>query len=258
MKDISTWREKFKITHYFVNPDGQASIQGLSYCLQETAVNHATAGKFGYEELIRDNKAWVLTRQMIKLYRIPRVSDKILVESWIDSSTDSISIRDFHILDEKENILGVARTSWMMLDLAVRKPVRIPVWLQENFPHLTGRIKENLPLEKIPLLQDPTEDGIPFLVVYNDLDMNHHVNNIQYLKWVLDGFSYDFRTKYSLASIESNYLSEAIYNDSLIRMTVQDAQNPGIFITNIINSRNKRPILSSRTKWILKEQVINH
>jgi fatty acyl-ACP thioesterase B len=256
MKDISIWREKFKITHYFVNPDGQASIQGLSYCLQETAVNHATAGKFGYEEIIRDNHAWVLTRQMIKLYQIPKVSEKIVVESWIDSSTENISIRDFHILDEMENILGLARTSWMMLDLAVRKPVKIPVWLKDNFPQLTGRIKENLPLEKIPLLQDPENGRIPFQVVYNDLDMNHHVNNIQYLKWVLDDFSYDFRMKYRLASIESNYLSEAVFNDSLIRQTEQDKQHEATYITNIINARNNRPILSSRTKWVLKEQVI--
>jgi medium-chain acyl-[acyl-carrier-protein] hydrolase len=257
MKDISIWKEKFKITHYFVNPDGQASIQGLSYCLQETAVNHATAGNFGYEELIRDNHAWVLTRQMIKLYQIPKVSEKIVVESWIDSSTENISIRDFHILDEKDNILGLARTSWMLLDLAVRKPLKIPVWLKDDFPHLTGRIKENLPLDKIPLLQDPGNGGIPFLVVYNDLDMNHHVNNIQYLKWVLDDFSYEFRMKYRLVSIESNYLSEALYNDALVRQTEQDVQHGETFITNILNSRNKRPILSSRTKWVLKEQVVN-
>ncbi|MBS0000589.1 MAG: hypothetical protein KFF73_16535 [Cyclobacteriaceae bacterium] len=258
MKDISIWREKFKITHYFVNPDGQASIQGLSYCLQETAVNHATAGRFGYEDLIRNNQAWVLTRQMIKLYQIPRVSEKIIIESWVDSSTDSISIRDFHILDEKDNILGLARTSWMMLDLSSRKPVRIPSWLREDFPHQTGRIMENLPLDKIPLIRETGKDIIPFRVVYNDLDMNFHVNNIQYLKWVLDDFSYEFRLKYRLASIESNYLSEALYEDSLIRLTEQDTQNKEVFITNIVNIKNSRPILSSRTKWVEKGQIIIH
>lgn len=253
MKDISLWKETFKITHYFVNPDGLASIQGLSYCLQETAVNHATAGNFGYEELIRNNQAWVLTRQMIRLYRIPRISDKITVESWVDQSADTLSIRDFHILDRKENILGLARTSWMMIDLKVRKPVRIPSHLRENFPHLPGRLQENLPLEKIPVLRNRQADLIPFRVVYNDLDMNHHVNNIQYLKWVLDDFSYDFRMKFVLESIESNYLNEALFNDSLIRITEKDARDPHIFITNIVNNINDRTLLTSRTKWKPRE-----
>jgi len=253
MKDISIWKESFKITHYFVNPDGLASIQGLSYCLQETAVNHATAGKFGYEELIKTNHAWVLTRQMIKLYRIPRISDNINIESWVDKSNDQISIRDFHILDVNNRILGVARSSWMMLDLETRKTVKIPAHLRENFPHLTGRINEDLPLEKIPLIHQPAPGNIPFRVVYNDLDMNHHVNNIQYLKWVLDDFSYRFRMVYRLESIESNYLSEALFDDSLIRITERDAGNENVFITNIINNKSRKHILTSRTKWKRKE-----
>lgn len=253
MKDISLWTETFKITHYFVNPDGLASIQGISYCLQETAVNHATAGKFGYEELVKNNQAWVLTRQMIKLYQIPRISEKITVESWVNQSADTLSIRDFHILNEKGNILGLARTSWMMIDLKARKPVRIPSHLRENFPHLPGRLLENLPLEKIHLLHKRQVDHIPFRVVYNDLDMNHHVNNIQYLKWVLDDFSYDFRMKFVLESIESNYLNEAFFNDSLIRITEKDAQDPNIYITNIVNDKNDRTLLTSRTKWKPRE-----
>ena len=249
MKDISIWKESFKITHYFVNPDGLASIQGLSYCLQETAVNHATAGKIGYEELIKNNQAWVLSRQMIKLYRIPRMSDKIIVESWVHQSAETLSIRDFHILDAEGNILGLARTSWMMIDLGIRKPVRIPADLRKNFPHFPGRIREDLPLEKIPLVRKKPDDLIPFRVVYNDLDMNHHVNNIQYLKWVLDDFSYDFRMNFILESIESNYLGEALFNDSLVRITENDPKEKNVFITNIVKSKNDRTLLTSRTKW---------
>ncbi len=249
MEDLSLWKEEFKITHYFVNPDGLASIQGLSYCLQETAVNHASAGKFGYDDLINEKRAWVLTRQMIKLYQIPHISQKIFVESWVDQSTELISIRDFHLLDSGKKLLGIARTSWMMMDLIVRKPVKIPKQLIERFPHLPGRIHEQLPLEKIRLRESDYQDIIPFQVVYNDLDMNHHVNNIQYLKWVLDDFSYDFRKQYRLESIESNYLSEALYGDSLVRKTDPDAEQKNVYLTKIINTKNKRPILTSRTKW---------
>jgi acyl-ACP thioesterase len=253
MKDISIWKESFKITHYFVNPDGLASIQGLSYCLQEAAVNHATEGKFGYEDLSRTNHAWVLTRQMIKLYRIPVISDQIHIESWVDQTSDFISIRDFHILDTNNQVLGLARTSWMMIDLKARKPVKIPGNLRDNFPLMKGRIREELPLNKIPMINHVPAGIIPFRVVYNDLDMNHHVNNIQYLKWVLDDFSFDFRKKYRLESIESNYLTEALFDDSLIRITEQDPRNELIFITNILNFKSRKHILTSRTKWKAKE-----
>ena len=36
----------------------------------------------------------------------------------------------------------------------------------------------------------------------DDLDLNHHVNNINYLKWVLDDFDYDFRVTLRISSVE--------------------------------------------------------
>ena len=102
MDYIAIWREKFKITHTLVAPDGLASIRGLAYCMQEAAVNHAQARNFGYEVMIRQNIAWVLTRQMIKLYDIPRINQKITIETWANATTKMMAIRDFNILNKEK------------------------------------------------------------------------------------------------------------------------------------------------------------
>lgn len=253
MTDHSIWKENFKITHFFVNPDGLASMHGLAFCLQETAVNHATARNLGYEDLIRENKAWVLTRQLIKLHKIPVISQIIIVESWVDETTDAFSVRDFHILDKQENILGLARTSWMMMDLGTRRPVPIPKDIREKMPHAPGRICENIPLEKILTSGQIPQDKSLYKVVYSDLDMNNHVNNIHYLKWVMDDFKLDFRQNFLIESIETNYLSEAMYGDELLKNTTRDPNDQNIYITEIINRRTDRLILCSRTKWLKKE-----
>ncbi len=251
MVDHSIWREKFKVTHYFVNPNGLASIQGMSYYLQETAVNHANSRSLGYQDLIKNNTAWVLTRQFIKLYKIPELDQKITVESWVDSTTESLSVRDFHILDKEGNILVIARTSWMLLDLKKRRPVPIPDDFHTRIPHHPGRIREDLPLGKLPLAEESAEGKkLPYKVVYSDLDVNMHVNNIHYLKWVLDGFSLEFRNDHRLKTIECNYLSEALYGDELIRITSPDNANDHSFLTIIKKNKNNRVILTSRTKWV--------
>lgn len=253
MEHISIWNEKFKITHSFVNPDGLASIQGIAYCLQETAVNHASARKLGYEDLIIDNKAWVLTRQHIKLYEIPRLSMNIIIESWVDSSTDIISIRDFHIYNQNSDLLGLARTSWMLLDLTSRKPVRIKKDILDRIPHTPGKLKENIALEKIPPMEESNGQASIFKVEYSDLDMNHHVNNINYLKWVLNDFDFKFRKKFRLESIEINFIREAIYADRLSRETIKNQQNNHEYITKMVNSDTRKAIINSRTKWVPKD-----
>jgi acyl-ACP thioesterase len=250
MEDISIWKEKFKITHSLVAPDGFASIHGLAYCMQESAVNHSDALKLGYDDLIRKNIAWVLTRQAIKLYEIPRLNDTITIETWADSYNDTMVVRDFNILDKQKETRGITRTSWMLLDLITRRPVRIPSDILENISLEPGRLTEPLVLEKIPPINEQTDHPLTFHVVFSDLDMNHHVNNINYLKWVLDSFNYDFRMKYRIRSIETNYLGEALYGDQLIRRTVTKSNLE--YLTAVINTSTLRPILSSKTKWALK------
>ena len=250
MEDVSLWKEKFKITHSFVAPDGLASIRGLAYCMQETAVNHADVRKLGYEDLIQENKAWVLTRQIIKLYEIPRLNQKISIETWANSVTETMAIRDFNILNSDKEIIGISRTSYMIIDLKTRKPVRLPRSILENIPPIPGRLSEQLELEKIPFSDQKPEKEVIFNVVYSDLDLNLHVNNINYLKWVLDDFDYEFRNKYRVSSIETNYLGEALYGDTLVIDTIPVSDTE--FLTKIINRDTQKPILSSKTKWISK------
>ena len=250
MEDISIWKEKFRITHSLVAPDGFASIHGLAYCLQETAVNHASAARLGYDELIKLNLAWVVTRQLIKLYKIPELNERITVETWAAGMTDSIAVRDFNILNKDQEILGICRTSWMLIDLKLRRPVRIPGDMRDLLPEHPQRLKENIVLDKISLADDTYGKSSTYHVVYSDLDMNHHVNNINYLKWVLDDFEYSFRQKYRLGSIEINFLAEAIFGDKLVRNTVPGGEHE--FLTKIINKESLKPILTSKTKWLPK------
>jgi len=251
MADISIWKEKFRISHSLVAPDGIASIHGLAYCLQEAAINHASAARLGYDELIKLNLAWVLTRQLIKLYEIPKLNEEITVETWAAGMTDTIAIRDFNILNRERKIVVICRSSWMLIDLNLRRPVRIPEGMRNLLPKNPGRLKEDLALEKVTFLENSEGKDSTYRVVYSDLDMNHHVNNINYLKWVLDDFEYSYRQKYRLGSIEINYLAEAFFGDQLVRNTVPS--NKHEFLTRIINNKSLKPILTARTKWLPKD-----
>lgn len=251
MDDLSIWKEKFRITHSLVAPDGFASIHGLAYCLQETAVNHANAARLGYNELIKLNLAWVLTRQLVKLYKIPKLNEKVTVETWAAGMTDTIAVRDFNILNKEQEILGICRSSWMLIDLKMRRPVRIPEEMRNLLPKSPERLREDIVLDKIPLSENTEGKSSTYQVVYSDLDMNHHVNNINYLRWVLDDFEYSFRQKYRLGSIEINYLAEAFFGDELVRNTVPN--NKDEFLTKIIHNKSSKPILTSKTKWVPKD-----
>ncbi len=246
-EDIAIWKQDFTLTHYFVDPDGCASIHGLAFFLQDAAHNHANARSLGFEDLLKDKKAWVLTRQFLKIYHFPVIGQEIRVETWVESTSPSFSTRDFHILTREGDIAGICRTSWMMLDIIQRRPVKIPGYVLERIPLTPGRLNENLLLEKLPLSGD-SQDNNSFSVQYSDLDMNNHVNNITYVRWVSDGFDAGFRKKYRLSSLEMNYLSEALYGDRLTCQITPES-SPDSFGTLIRRVSDQRDIAVSRTFW---------
>ena len=246
-EDIAIWNQDFTVTHYFVDPDGYASIHGLAFFLQEVAHNHATARSLGFNDLMKDNKAWVLTRQAIKLYRIPKLGDRIKVETWVQNTTQSFSVRDFHLMNPSGEIMGIARTSWMMLDVIQRKPVKINDEVLERIPLTPNRLKEDLPLDKLTYIQDNSQPE-SIKVRYSDLDMNNHVNNITYIRWVMDGFDAGFRKKNQLRSIEMNYLNEALYGDQLNSTTIFNPESKS-YDTMIKRPLDNKEISITKTNW---------
>ncbi|HLF33678.1 MAG TPA: acyl-ACP thioesterase domain-containing protein [Cyclobacteriaceae bacterium] len=244
------WKQDFMVTHYFVDPDGMASIHGLASFLQEVAHNHASARSLGFEDLIKENKTWVLTRQAIKLIRVPVLGDAIKIESWVEETTPAFSVRDFHILNTGDEVIGMARTSLMMLDIILRKPVKIPDKVLELIPKTPGRLREDLPLDKLQVAV-PGIAGSDFEVKYSDLDMNNHVNNITYIRWVSDNFTRDFRQNNRLVSLEINYLNEALYSEKLNAATYP-AGEPNTFQTIIRRSEDQHEIFVARTFWAVK------
>ena len=52
-------------------------------------------------------------------------------------------------------------------------------------------------------------------VTCSDLDVNEHVNNVQYVEYIMDTFPFDFLRGHRLNIFEVNYLSEALYNDEI-------------------------------------------
>lgn len=252
MTDLSLWKEDYFIAHFFVGPDGLSTVHGLSYFLIEAAANHAIKGKLGYNDLAKNDKAWVMNRQKIRIFRQPEYTETIRIETWIHETTQVYSIRDFHVYDEKGSLIALARTSWMLMDLQTRRPVAIPDQYLSHIPRIPDRLNEDITLDKIPMITEKNVNETAYTVVYSDLDMNHHVNNVSYLRWVLDDFSFDFRMKNLVSSVEINYRQEALFGEKLKRITIPDPISDHAYITNIISEKNKHVILAARSNWLEK------
>jgi len=204
------WDEKFRIASYHTDPFGNLKLTSLFELFQDAAGQDAARKGFGYNELIENNRYWVLLRVKLKIYSIPHWDEGARILTWPKDSNGITAFREFKIknADDEDIILGTS--TWTQLDTQSRRPVRIE--LSDNYHPVENM---NVGLDKASKIKIPQDlNWAEHLVVkYSQIDVNHHVNNTRYLEWVLNELPFDLFKTHQFSDMEVNFLSEGKLGD---------------------------------------------
>lgn len=205
------WIQSYEINTLLVNPQKRLGLYGLLNLFQDTAWIHATHLDHGHEEMIRDNTAWVLTRQKLMMNKWPSWGTNIVLKTWVRPISGIVAIRDFEVWSGDE-LLGKCTTQWLILDLITRKPAAKNLTLSPNLSR--QELPETLEASKI-ILKDQLIKLSEFHVRNSDLDLNGHVNNTKYAQWVLDSVTEDKHREFILKEYEVNFIAETKLGDTV-------------------------------------------
>jgi acyl-ACP thioesterase len=243
-KLVDVWLDEYFIHSYEVDMQAQATLPALCRFMHESAWKHAENLNLGFAALQDKELVWVLTRQHIVIDTYPRWGDTIKIYTWATGQDRLFWYRDFKILDSENHQLGKGSTSWLVIDLATRKPRRANS-LDYTLPDDFERMFETRP-GKIPLLK-AGQPSYNTKTGYRHMDVNQHINNVRYLEWMLEGFNLEFHQAHNLHSFEVNYMSEATYGDEVV--VLQEQKDQLIFLHSLQNNQNQTEICRARTVW---------
>lgn len=226
MQKHSVFEERFSLTSYDVDFSGRLSLYGLLRRFQELAGAHAEHLHVGYDQLKALGMAWYLSRIKVQIDSLPRWGDNVVLRTWPKGIDRLFAMRDFTLISEGGQFHVAATSRWLMVDTSKGRPVRL-----ETLPWdlKYENITEALPgtLEKIPS-RAPCNPVYEREILPSDLDVNYHVNNAEYVKWVVDCFDVPTQSSRALRSIQLNYLEETLVGDRVkIGLAVdQGAESP--------------------------------
>jgi len=247
------WVDEYTIRSYEVDSRRKITLPALGRFLQETAYHHAHNLELGYTHLKEKNQFWVLSRLLIKMFNYPVWGDRIEVHTWPTGVERLFAIRDFKIADNSGITLGVAVSSWIILDSEKRRPQR-PDFLKEEIGHLVGEpALEERPV-KIPNIIDSPK-GPVFPVRYSDLDLYNHVNNVKYIEWILDSYPVEMHHESEISTFEINFLSEAKYGNEISIYTESPDDAAAPFKHCIKRVTDERDICLSRVGWVVQTRI---
>jgi acyl-ACP thioesterase len=241
------FEKDYRIHVYETGPDGKLNLYSLFNYLQDIASDHAIKLGFGRDDLMRDNRFWVLSRVYAVIYTWPLWEESIMIKTWPNGTDKLFALRNYEVRYPDGKHVASGTSSWLILDQTTKKVQRPDSILSEYNASLN---KEKSPLRYASKLEPAAESANVspgFRVQVSDLDVNLHTNNVKYLKWVSDSYSLDFVMNHYPQSAEINYLAESRFDEDISIKTSSD--DCSCFNHSIYRLNDNKELCRIRIEW---------
>lgn len=102
--------------------------------MQDAAIAHSSAQGWPSQRYWDRSYAWVARSHKIEYLQPAHQGDALIVRTWVADMHRVSSLRRYEIVRESDGILlARAETRWAFVNLETRKPIRIPMEVQNDF-----------------------------------------------------------------------------------------------------------------------------
>ncbi|MBQ3544778.1 MAG: acyl-[Lachnospiraceae bacterium] len=210
-----------------IGNDGRISFGGIIDQMQDSSNVQSEALGVGVSYQAKRDRAWILSSWEIKIKRLPKYMDKVVVSTWPYSFRGATGRRNYTIAMEgtDENIVE-ADSVWALFDVKKNFITRITEEDSKAY-----ECEEKLDMEyskgKILRANDYAMREI-FKVRKYQLDTNNHMNNGWYVK-IAEEFVED---KENVNSIRVEYKKSALYDDTIIAYVAKETDRLVVELRN--------------------------
>lgn len=172
---------KFFVGARDINSLKKLTNKGLLSYLEDIACIHSEMVGYGITNIEEVKKTWILLSWKIKVIKRPKFSDELIVKTWSRKIDKFYAYRDFEVYDQDNNIIAIATSKWVFIDIQKGKIIKISeevssVYKQESIS-VFGE-------EEIGKLQEPEGEylnEIDYKITKNMIDINKHLHNTYYI-----------------------------------------------------------------------------
>lgn len=217
------WQQPYQLKYYEMDFRMVLKPSALLNFLQDMATVNAEMLGFGYSFTHPKNYGWFLIKYRLEFDDYPTELDEIIIKTEARGISKIIASRDFEIwTSDSKRRLGRATSNWMMIDLS-NKSI-IPLSKMVNFMPALEKRESDLSFEKISAPENINYENT-FEIRYDDIDVNQHVNNANYVVWAFETLPYEFKSKYKMKTLDIVYKKEIAFGNSVISQVELDEEN---------------------------------
>ena len=247
--DLLQFEKEYRVHVYETGPDSKLNLYSLFNYMQDIASDHAIKLGFGRDDLMRDNRFWVLSRIYAEISKLPLWEDSIIIKTWPNGTDKLFALRNYEVRYPDGSHIASGTSSWLILDRTTKKVQRPDSILSQYNPELHA---ETSPVRYAEKIEPASENGWlspSFRVKVSDLDVNLHTNNVRYLKWASDCYDLDFIMNNDPQSAEINYLAESKFDEEIIIKSSVENETGSFHSHSIFRTSDNKELCRIRIGW---------
>ena len=196
---------------------GKIKLESIINYFQDCAMVHSESLGRGISAMDSAAGYWFLYFWQIDILRAPVLFENITVVTNPYDFKGFFGYRNFQILAENGDVLVQANSIWVYLETASGLPGRIPK--EEKEAYYTGIPALNMEYTDRKIIIPEKLVEYPEVPVYNNqLDVNQHMNNCEYVKTFLRVTSLEklpsrLRVEYKVSAKEGTVFHPFVYLD---------------------------------------------
>lgn len=246
--ELLQFEKEYKIHVYDTGPDGKLSLLSLFNYMQDIASEHAVRLKFGRDDLMRENRIWVLSRIVADIEIWPEWEQTIIVRTWPRGTDKMFAIRDYEVFYPDGKHIASGSSSWLVIDRTTKKIQRPDEMLTRFNSEVSVKNSLGRNAEKVPTPFENGEISDHFKIKVSDIDLNLHTNNVKYINWATDTYSVDYIMNHVPVSLEVNYLAESAWGEEVFIISDNNI-NTGSVIHSIVRTNDNKELCRMRINW---------
>lgn len=244
----SIFEEDVKIRYSEMDYDTVLKPSALLQFLQDLASDNAEALGFGYSFIVKQNLAWFLLKYRIEFEDYPKGLYNLHIKTEPRGYNKLFAFRDFEIKYQNK-VIGRAATTWAMVDLNTKNMANISEILKDNPYMVQHEKRENdLVYGKVRPPQNIDIEHI-FEIRFDDLDVNRHVNNANYIVWAFEPLDFEFRKAKKLKTLDMVFKKEITYGYKVLSQ-IEIKDNQTIHILKCVQTGEDLCLITA--EWIDK------
>lgn len=198
---------KGRVRYSETGENGCLTLPGIQDYYQDCCTFQSEEIGQGVTELVKRQRAWVLSSWQIIVNRYPKLGETIVASTVPYGFKGFLGMRNFTLKTETGELLSYANSIWTNIDTNTGLPARLTEEDTRGYV-LNEKLEMDYAPRKITLPENMMQEE-PFVIQKHHLDTQHHVNNCQYIRMAADYLPEDF----AIHQMRAEYKRQALLGD---------------------------------------------